>query len=163
MKTFAKIGAVAAVSVAALVAGAAVAQEVTKAADEAAAQAAVEERIELMKAIGAEMDKIAPMMRNQAPFDAAVVESAAGTIAELAPQIGPAFAVDTRDFGGLETDSRPNIWQSHDAFLEKAQALATAATALQEAAAGGERGPTMRAVGAVGQSCGSCHDDYQNS
>lgn len=163
MKTFARISAVAAVSVAALAAGAALAQGVTKAADEAAAQAAVDERIELMKSIGAEMDKIAPMMRNQAPFDAEIIASAAESIAELAPQIGPAFAVDTRDFGGLETDGRPSIWQSHDAFLEKAQALETAAVALQEAAAGGERGPTMRAVGAVGQSCGSCHDDYQDS
>jgi cytochrome c556 len=162
MNTFAKIGAAAAVSLAALAAGAALAQDVTKAANEAEAQAAVEARQEILSMLGDQLDAIAPMMRRQAPFDAAIIAASADTMAEIAPQIGPAFAVDTSDFGGIETAARNNIWQSHDAFLDKQQVLVTAVAALQEAAAAGEQGPTMRAVAAVGQACGSCHDDYRN-
>jgi cytochrome c556 len=163
MKTFAKFGAVAAaVSVGALAAGVALAQGVTPAANEAEAQAAVEARQELFTAMGEQMDSIAPMLRRQAPFDAAVVKAAADEMAMLTTMIPERFAVDTSGFGGLETEARNNIWQSHDAFLDKQHALVEALANLQEVAAAGEQGPTLGAVGAVGRACGSCHDDYRN-
>ncbi len=159
MKTFAKFGAVAAV--AALAAGAVLAQTVAPAADEAEAQAATEARQAIFKQMEDQMNTIAPMMRRQIEFDAEAVAAAATEITALAEMLPEAFAVDTRGFS-VETKARNNIWAGYDGFLDRQHALIVALANLKEVAEGGEQTPTLRAVGAVGQACGACHDAHRD-
>ncbi len=162
MNTFAKmgakIGAIAAVSTAALAAGTALAQ-VAPAADHAAAEAAVAERIEKLEALGDIMDgQVKAMVMGRADADPAVIEE----MRVLADEIWPLFDVDTSSFDDIETQSRDNIWQSHDAFLDKAATLDVTLVALKEAAGSGDRRALAMAARDVGNACGACHDAHKN-
>lgn len=133
-----------------------------KAADQAAAEAAADERVLLLEDLGYFMDaRLGPMMRDASAFDAAVAASTAAEMAELAAQIPTAFSVDTRGFT-LVTNARDSVWEDHQHFLEKQQELQAALADLQEIAAGGERPSTLQAIVKVGQACGSCHDAHRN-
>lgn len=156
MKKFVQIGAAAAVSFAALAAGAALAQE--PAADQAAAEAAVAERQEKLELLGDLMDgKLKLMVTGRADVDVAVIDE----MSALSSEIWPLFDVDTSGFD-VETDARDNIWQSYAAFQDLAADLDTSLVALKEAADGGDRRAFAMAARDVGQSCGACHDAHKN-
>ncbi len=141
---------------------AAAAAATTAAADEEleAAQAAIELRQAPMKLLGWNMGPLGGMLRGSAPFDAAVVETNTARMAVIAPMIPGVFSQDVRSFD-LETRALPSIWDNKDDFDSKAMALAEAAMAASAAAATGDEAATMMALGAVGQACGGCHDDYR--
>jgi cytochrome c556 len=124
------------------------------------AQSALEVRQSIFKLQGWNMAPLGAMARNRIPFDAAVVKLRAERIAHTAAMISDAFQADTREFE-LETEALDRIWENKDAFNGKASDLVKAANDLAAAAAGGDQGATMQAIGALGQACGSCHDDFR--
>ncbi len=90
------------------------------------------------------------MMKNKAPFDANVVQKAAGRIETLAPMIPDTFVADTRK-AGVKTRAREGIWTNMTDYKAKSDELARAAAALTAAAKTGDKGATMKAAGAVGK------------
>jgi cytochrome c556 len=126
------------------------------------AQKAVETRQAVFKVINYNSEQFFQMMKNKAPFDANVVQKAAGRIETLAPMIPDTFAADTRKAGGLKTRAREGIWTNLADYKSKSDDLAKAAAALTAAAKTGDRGATMKAAGAVGKACSACHDDYRD-
>jgi len=123
------------------------------------AQQAIDARQGLLKVMASYFGPIVGMAKGQIPFDAAVVEYNAGKMAQLAPMIEDLFATDTRA-SGLQSGAKDGIWENQADFNEKAATTAERATALAAAASQG-RGPTAQAVGALGGSCKSCHDNYR--
>jgi len=127
------------------------------------AQKAVETRQSVFKVINYNSEMFFQMMKNKAPFDAAIVQKAAGRIEVLSPMIPEMFAADTRKAGGsVKTKARDGIWTNAADFKAKSDELAKAAQALGAAAKTGDKGATMKAAAAVGKACSGCHDNYRD-
>jgi cytochrome c556 len=75
-------------------------------------QKAVETRQAVFKVINYNSEQFFLMMKNKAPFDASVVQRAAGHIEMLAPMIPEAFSTDTRK-GSAKTQAREGIWTKY--------------------------------------------------
>jgi cytochrome c556 len=138
-------------------AGSANAQELT--AEQAAA--AAQTRQSVFRLLGWNMDPMGAMLRNLQPFDAEKIAVSAQRIAQLAPMIPDAFEVDTRGMA-VTTQARDGIWDSKDDFRQRAAQLATSASELATVAEGGDRAAIGRAIGALGQVCGGCHDAFRS-
>jgi cytochrome c556 len=156
MKSLFSISLAAILSVGAVTAVAAVAKS------EAEAKTAIEARSQNFKDLGKAMGPIGDMLRRKVPFDAAVVATNSAKIQEIAPKIPGFFETDTRQFhGSLKTEALDGIWNSQADFKAKADDLAKAAAALNAAAKTGDQAETLKAAGAVGKACGTCHDSYR--
>lgn len=58
--------------------------------------------------------------------------------------------------------ARPEIWSDRTGFEARAQAYAEAATALAEAAQGGDRSAFLERWAAARATCSGCHDNYRS-
>ena len=123
------------------------------------AQAAVDTRQGLLKVVVSYFGPIVAMARQQIPYDGDLVKTNAEKIAQLAPMIPDVFRADTRAYD-LETESLDEIWENYDDFSAKADVVAQRAGALAAATADGQAA-AIKAFGAVGAACKSCHDSYR--
>ncbi|MEM6707557.1 MAG: cytochrome c [Pseudomonadota bacterium] len=110
--------------------------------------------------MGFYMGPMGAMARGKAPMNAEMVANNAARIAALAPMVSEAFRLDTRAYD-VETAALDSIWDNVEDFTAKAGATAEKATALATLAASGETDGLRPAIGALGKTCGSCHDDYK--
>jgi cytochrome c556 len=101
------------------------------------------------------------MMKNQQPFDAAIIATNAARIQELSAKIPEAFAVDTREFKDTKTEALDRVWLSQVEFKAKTDATVQAAANLAAVAKSGDRAATMKAIPAMGKTCGGCHDIFK--
>jgi cytochrome c556 len=129
---------------------------------EQVADQAVLTRQGLLKVMSLYMAPVGGMLKNKVPFDAAVVTKSATHIGELGTMIPDVFTMDTRNKATVKTKAQDGIWTNQADFKAKADDLVKAAMALQEAAKGGDKDATLKAAGAVGKSCGACHDNFRN-
>lgn len=103
------------------------------------------------------------MARGNMPYDAEAAQAAADNLAAIAtidqrfhwPEGSSLFDVDN-------TRAMPEIWDDFDAFMAEWDAFGAAAAELQAVAGAGleAMGPGLRTMG---QSCGSCHEQFQQS
>lgn len=124
------------------------------------AQKAVETRQGLFKLVGWSFAPVGGMLRNKVPFDAAAVQKSGERIEALAMMIPDLFQADTHQYK-LKTAALDGIWSSKTDFNAKAVDLNKAASAMVAAAKTGDKGATLKAAGAVGKACGSCHDTFK--
>lgn len=150
------LAALAAVSTLAMSQGA-----VTKAANQAEADKAIEARQAIFEEIKDLNDPLGLMLRRQRPVDPALVATNAAKIAELAAKLPAAYLVDTRGFTATKTGALDGIWNSQADFKGKADALVTAANEAATAGKSGDAAATQRALVGIGRACGSCHDAYR--
>ncbi|HUE46081.1 MAG TPA: cytochrome c [Aestuariivirgaceae bacterium] len=115
----------------------------------------IEERQDVMKSNGDAMKALSAIAKNEAPFDAAVVQESGETIAA-----GLTKAKDLFPEGSGEGDTRakPEIWQDKADFNRHREETITAAQAL---AAVTEQANFMPALANLGNGCKGCHDKYQ--
>jgi len=59
------------------------------------------------------------------------------------------------------TDSRPEIWSSADKFKAANDRMGEAVANLAKAARAGDEAAMKTAAGALGKTCGGCHDDFR--
>lgn len=156
MNRLVKLGALAAMSLSSV---AALAQGAPPTPEESA-KAAVETRQGLFKLMGWNMAPIGGMLRNKVPFDAAVVAKSSERMEQLSLMIPDLFQTDTSKFKA-QTEALEGIWTSKADFNAKAAEMNKAATALTAAAKTGDKAATLKAAGALGKSCGSCHDTFR--
>jgi len=116
----------------------------------------------LLKVLGFYMGPLGGMLKNKVPFDAAKATASATHIAQLGGMIPDVFEFDTRKNTTVKTKAQDGIWTNQADFASKADDLVKAANALVEAAKSGDKATTLKAAGAVGKSCGACHDKYKN-
>lgn len=120
--------------------------------------AAIEARHEAMEGVGdAMMGPLAAIAKGEAPFDAAVVEKNAGIIAENLKKAATLFP-EGSDKGDVETWAKAEIWSNSADFELKMQTARSQAEALQGVT---EEAAFRPALGKLGSSCKSCHQDYR--
>jgi cytochrome c556 len=125
------------------------------------AKSAIETRQGLFKVMASQFGPVGGMLRNQVPFDAAVVAKNSARIEVLSEMIPEFFVNDTRKFTATPTKALDGIWNSLPDFKVKADGLTKAAAALTAAAKTGDKAATLKAAGDVGKACGACHDSYR--
>jgi cytochrome c556 len=112
--------------------------------------------------MGLNIGPLAGMARGEIDYDAARAATHAANLAALGsynPMALFAPGTSNADLPG-ETRALPAIWENTDDVGAKFAAYAEAAQALA-AVAGDGRAEMGAALGAVGQTCQACHDDYR--
>lgn len=127
----------------------------------AEAKAAIEARQGLFKDIKKAYEPMIAMMKNQQPFDAAVIATNATRIQELSAKIPEMFAVDTHEFKDTKNEAQDRVWLSQVEFKAKTDATVQAAANLAATAKTGDKAATLKAIPAMGKTCGGCHDIFK--
>jgi len=102
--------------------------------------------------------RVAAMANGRIPFDAKAAADNA-EIATIASKLPYAGFVEGTDKG--ETKAKPEIWKEKARFDETARKLQDDVAKLNAAAKTGNVDQIKAAVGAVGQTCKSCHDTFR--
>ena len=158
MKFFNK--AIIAAATAGLVVSTSVAADVTEASSEKHAKAATQYRQAVFQLVRSNMGPLGGMAKGALPFDESVMETKAVRLEQLADMMGDYLSVDTRKFD-VETGAKDKIWDNFSDVETKVMALKTAAQGLQAAVKAGDESAYRGAIGKIGASCKSCHDDYK--
>ncbi len=80
----------------------------------------------------------------------------------MADYAGKLVSLFPKDSGTGDTKALPAIWMDWDDFQAKAKNFEAAAKNLQQvAASGADLAAVQTAYGAVGASCGACHEKYR--
>ncbi|MEC8231907.1 MAG: cytochrome c [Pseudomonadota bacterium] len=159
MRRFSKLM-VAAASAATLISSTVVASEVTEASSAKHAKAATQYRQAMFQLVRSNMGPLGGMAKGALPFDESVMQTNAVRLEQLADMMGDYLAVDTRKFD-VETGAKDEIWESFSDVETKIMALKTASQGLQAAVKAGDESAYRGAIGKIGASCKSCHDDYK--
>jgi cytochrome c556 len=118
---------------------------------------AIKARHEAMKTIGDSMGALAAIAKKQAPFDAAVVEKSAGTIAGELEKSAALFPPGSES-GEAETWAKAEVWSDPEGFAKAMETSREAALAMKAVTAESDFGP---ALGRLGSSCKGCHETYR--
>tara|TARA_A200000113_G_C8766241_1_gene322779 strand:- start:178 stop:660 length:483 start_codon:yes stop_codon:yes gene_type:complete len=137
-----------------------VAADVTEASSEKHAKAATQYRQAVFQLVRSNMGPLGGMAKGALPFDESVMETNAVRLEQLADMMGDYLSVDTRKFD-VETGAKDKIWDNFSDVETKVMALKTAAQGLQAAVKAGDESAYRSAIGKIGASCKSCHDDYK--
>ncbi|QIE55503.1 cytochrome c [Pikeienuella piscinae] len=141
-------------AVVALGAGAAMAQDVSK---------AVSARQSLMKLNAHYIGQLGAMAKGEVEYDSEQAKAAAESLAAVAAldqgAMWPAGS-DSDTLGEEATEALPVIWTSYPAITENIDALADA-TANLAAVAGDGLEALRGGIGPVGKACGACHKEYR--
>ena len=128
--------------------------------DQKQAERAVETRQSVLHLMGWNMAPLGAMARGRIDFDAARVKTNAARLQALTEMMTDAFTADTRG-NEVSTEALDLIWEQPDEFAAKIDAVIEASNRLVDAAATGDQGAMSKAIGNLGSSCGSCHDDFR--
>jgi cytochrome c556 len=118
---------------------------------------AIQQRQKAMEGIREAMMALGAIAKKQQPFDAAVVQANAATIAENLAQAAELFP-EGSDAGEVQTWAKADIWthRGHfDQFLESTRQAAVDLQSVTEAEA------FPPALGKLGNGCKSCHDMFR--
>lgn len=114
-------------------------------------------RQEIYKGFGRVTKPIGPMLKGDAPYDAAVVKEALTTIAAGAKKLPDLFPDDSKT--GHDTEALPEIWTHKEDFTGRFTKLASASeaglTSITDQASFAANMPKI-----LGQ-CGGCHKEYR--
>ena len=109
---------------------------------------------DLMKKNGGAVKVLADMAGGKTAFDADAASQAKETLVADSVMIPDTFKDQATD---PASEAKPEIWTNWDDFVAKANALNTAATALDVASL-----DTLKAgMGAIGGACKDCHTTYR--
>ncbi len=123
------------------------------------AEQAIKYRQAALTLLGWNITPIAAMMKGEAPFDARKAELHAVRLQQVAPMIVEGFPAGSES--GAPTKAKPEIWRNMDDFKAKAADMEQATAGLVAAARSGDQKQVGQALGAVGNTCKACHDQYR--
>ena len=124
------------------------------------AEAAVEYRQSLFQLVKSNMGPLGGMAKGAIPYNEEVMMTNAVRLEQLADMMVDYLSEDTRKFD-VDTGAKDAIWENFPNVEEKVSALKTAAANLQSVVEAGDESEYRSAIGNVGASCKSCHDDYK--
>jgi cytochrome c556 len=111
--------------------------------------------------IAANFDPMVAMVKGEIPWQEDQMASYADQLAALTTLDVMRGFSDGSDKG--TTRAKPEIWENTADFEAKMSDLDTAVAALQQVAnQGTDKKAIAEAVGATGQACKACHDDYKS-
>ena len=119
---------------------------------------AIKHRQSVMTLQGHYVGPLFAMANGRVPFDAKLAADNAEILSTLTRLAWVGF-VEGTDKG--ETNAKPEIWKEKARFDETARKLQDDVAKLNAAAKTGNLDQIKAAVGAVGQTCKSCHDTFR--
>ncbi|WP_404378380.1 c-type cytochrome [Caenispirillum salinarum] len=120
----------------------------------------VEERQAAMKDMKDAMKVLVPMVKGEAPFNAAHAAEAAAVIHGVSTRIPDFYPPESTYYE--RGHALPAVWEEPQAFRDSAAGALEAAAALREAVDGaGEADAIAPAVKEVAETCRTCHDDFK--
>ncbi|AZY49450.1 cytochrome C [Bordetella avium] len=117
---------------------------------------AIKYRQAALTVMASQFSRMQPVVRGQAPYDAAQIKANVDVLKTLAALPWQAFGPGTE--GG---DAKPEIWTNAADFKAKEQRLIDSVDKLAVAADSGDLTKVRAAFGDVGASCKACHDAYR--
>ncbi|MCA3575222.1 MAG: cytochrome c [Aestuariivirga sp.] len=118
----------------------------------------IEARQACMKANGAAMKVMVPIIKGEAAYDKAAVDKALADERAACANWADSFGDDTKPGGAIKTQAKLEIWTDRAGFEA---ATATFITARDALAATTDEASFKAAFPAFGQSCQSCHEKYR--
>ena len=119
---------------------------------------AVKYRQSAFALMGQHMARINGQLKSGSP-DLRAIASSAALVQTLAPLPFEAFTPGSDAAAG--TKARPEIWKDSARVNDLAERMQAEVAKLAAVAKGGEVKAIQSQLGAVGQSCKACHDDYR--
>ncbi len=109
--------------------------------------------------MGAHMGRINGQLKSGSP-DMAAIQSSAALVETLSKLPFEAFTPGSESAGN--TRARPEIWKDTARVKELTDRMLAEVAKLNATAKGGDAKAIQAQVGAVGQACKACHDDYRS-
>lgn len=116
-------------------------------------------RQHVMKSVGANISSLAMVAKGEISTMANVAANAQA-IRDGLGAAGVLFPVGTGTEAG-KTRALPAIWERSAEFIDSLKRSISAADTMIVAANSGELGQVQTALGALGKTCGGCHDDFR--
>lgn len=124
------------------------------------AKAAVTYRQSLFQLVKSNSGPMFGMAKGALPFNAKVMATNSMRLEQLADMMNDYLLVDTTKFD-VATDAKPALFSNVDDVRTKVIAFKKAAMGISAAVKTGDEGKYAMAIGALGKTCKSCHDDYK--
>lgn len=121
---------------------------------------AIEAREACMKANGAMMKVMVPMIKGEAAYDKAAIDAAITKSQEACAGWADWWGEDTKPGGALKTEAKLEIWTDPKGFEAAAIAYVNAEKAVKDAA---DEAAFKAAFPALGASCKGCHEKYREA
>lgn len=121
-------------------------------------EASIKYRQSVMKSLAGITGATAALTKGQAgtPENAKGLSQALFQLSGVVPTLFP-----TGSDKGAETAAKPEIWAKPADFKKAVDAFKVAAADFAKVAQGGDMKATTAAFGAVGKSCGGCHETFR--
>ena len=120
---------------------------------------AIKYRQSAFTVMGNHVGRIGAMASGRAPFDAKAAAESANIVTTLAPLPFTGFGAGTDK--GLPNRAKPEIWSDAAKFKAASDKMVAEVAKLDTAAKSGSLDAIKTAMGAVGNSCKACHDDFR--
>ncbi|SNX73839.1 cytochrome c556 [Cereibacter ovatus] len=125
------------------------------------AEKVVEARQGYFSLVALEFGPLAAMAKGEMPYDAAAATAHAADLVALTKyNPGDLYAAGTAEGEAKGSHAKAAIWTDMSAYQAKGVAFFEAIAALEPAAGAGQK-ELAAAVGKVGATCKSCHDDFR--
>lgn len=118
----------------------------------------VKQRQSVMTLQGKYFGPMAAMAQGKAPYNADVVKRNAAFLDNLSRMAWDGFDAGTKV---VKSAALPAIYEQPDKFKEAASRLENEAHKLYTVAQSGDEAAVKAQIGAVGKSCGACHESFR--
>jgi len=118
----------------------------------------VKQRQAAMTLLGKYWGPMAGMMQGRVPYDVKVIQRNAGFLDNISRMPWDGFAESTKD---VKSAALPAIWSDSAKFAEAADRLQNEASKLYAVSRSGDEAAVKAQLGAVGKSCGGCHEGFR--
>ena len=118
----------------------------------------VKQRQAAMTLIGKYWGPLGGMAQGRVPYDAATVQRNAGYLEVLDKMPWDGFHENTK---GEKSAALPAIWEKPGEFKQAADRLQSEVSKLVQVSKGGDEAAVKAQLGAVGKSCGGCHESFR--
>ena len=118
----------------------------------------VKQRQAVMTLMGKYWGPMAGMMQGRVPYDAKIVQRNAGFLDNLSRMPWDGFDAATKD---VKSAALPAIYADSAKFADAADRLQNEASKLYAVSRSGDEAAVKAQMGAVGKSCGGCHESFR--
>jgi cytochrome c556 len=118
----------------------------------------VKQRQAVMTLQGKYFGPMAAMAQGKAPYNAAVVQRNAGFLDNLSRMAWDGFDAST---SGVTSKALPAVYDNAAGFKAAASRLENESAKLVALSRGGDEAAVKAQIGAVGKTCGGCHNDFR--
>ncbi len=121
----------------------------------------VKQRQSAMTLQGKYFGPMAGMAQGKVPYNADVVARNAAYLDVLDKMPWDGFAESTKDLKDVKTAALPAIWNEPAKFKEAQERLQSEVSKLVSVSKSGDEAAVKAQIGAVGKSCGGCHENFR--